>query len=97
MSRRLRRHGEGRFIFDCARRLSFVEPVAGRGIGEPSDRASPVAHKKAGRISPPGYRSVFDCAIRLRFAEPAGWRVAHGQNQIGPTTAHPRERQLYGR
>jgi hypothetical protein len=40
---------------------------------------------------------LFDCAIRLRFAEPAGWRVAHGQNQIGPTTAHPRERQLYGR
>jgi hypothetical protein len=73
-------------IFDCARRLSFIEPAAGRACAQ-----------KSRTEIPPGYRSFFDCAIRLRFAEPAGWRVAHGQNQIGPTTAQPRERQLYGR
>jgi hypothetical protein len=82
-------------IFDCARRFSFVEPAAGRGIGEPSDRASHT--KKPDGFLRPAVVRFFVCAIRLRFAEPAGWRVAHGQNQIGPTTAHPRERQLYGR
>jgi len=50
-------------IFDCARRLSFVDPrlrgeAAGRGISEPSDRAM-----------------LFVCAIRLAFREPAGWRI----------------------
>ena len=48
-------------LFDCARRLSFVEPAAERG------EASRAELQQLDRV-------FFDCARRLSFVEPAAGR-----------------------